>query len=78
VVSTCRIWCLAFKLSVWCGAEGCVSGLRVAAIKIHVLHLVGIIFLHIIDDARSKPHQKSVRIFAFTLLGITQSVILNF
>jgi hypothetical protein len=23
---------LVFKLSVWCGAEGCVSGLRAAAI----------------------------------------------
>jgi uncharacterized protein YqfA (UPF0365 family) len=29
-----------------------------AAIKIHLLHLVGILFPHIIDDARSKPHQK--------------------
>ena len=28
VVAACRIWCLVFKLSVWCGAEGCVSGLR--------------------------------------------------
>jgi hypothetical protein len=35
-----------------------VSGLR-AAIKIHLLHLVGILFPHIIDDARSKPHKKS-------------------
>ena len=26
-----RIWCLVFKLSVWCGAEGCVSGLRAVA-----------------------------------------------
>jgi hypothetical protein len=26
-------------------------------IKIHLLHLVGILFPHIIDDARSKPHQ---------------------
>ena len=26
---------LVFKLSVWCGAEGCVSGLRAAAIKYH-------------------------------------------
>jgi hypothetical protein len=47
-----------------------VSGLRVAAatrkhveqairsaIKIHVLHLVGILFPHIIEDARSKPQQ---------------------
>ena len=25
--------------------------------KIHLLHLVGILFPHIIDDARSKPHQ---------------------
>ena len=24
VVAACRIWCLVFKLSVWCGAEGCV------------------------------------------------------
>jgi hypothetical protein len=31
VVAACRIWCLVFKLSVWCGAEGCVSGLRAAA-----------------------------------------------
>ena len=22
VVAACRIWCLVFKLSVWCGAEG--------------------------------------------------------
>ena len=27
VVAACRILCLVFKLSVWCGAEGCVSGL---------------------------------------------------
>jgi hypothetical protein len=32
VVSVCRIWCLVFKLSVWCGAKGCVSGLRVTAL----------------------------------------------
>ena len=31
VVAACRIWCLVFKLSEWCGAEGCVSGLRAAA-----------------------------------------------
>ena len=31
VVAACRVWCLVFKLSVWCGAEGCVSGLRAAA-----------------------------------------------
>ena len=28
VVAACRIWCFVFKLSVWCGAEGCVSSLR--------------------------------------------------
>jgi hypothetical protein len=30
VVAACRIWCLVFKLSVLCGAEGCVSSLRAA------------------------------------------------
>jgi hypothetical protein len=29
----------------------------ISAIKIHLLHLVGNLFPHIIDDARSKPHQ---------------------
>ena len=24
----CQLGALVFKLSVWCGAEGCVSGLR--------------------------------------------------
>ena len=54
VVAACRIWCLVFKLSVWCGAEGYVSGLRAAARKPdtqpcnknHLLHLVGILFPH--------------------------------
>ena len=31
VVVACRIWCLVFQLSVWCGAEGCVSSLRAVA-----------------------------------------------
>ena len=31
VVAACGIWCFGFKLSVWCGAEGYVSGLRAAA-----------------------------------------------
>jgi hypothetical protein len=30
VVALCRIWSLVFKLSVQCGVEGCVSGLRAA------------------------------------------------
>ena len=33
VVAAYRIWCLVFKLSVWCGAEGYVSGLRATARK---------------------------------------------
>ena len=37
VVAACRIWCLVFKLSVWCGAEGCVSGLRAAASSWHFI-----------------------------------------
>ena len=36
VVAACRIWCLVFKLLVWCGAEGCVSGLRAAVPGRHV------------------------------------------
>ena len=28
VVAACRIWCSVFKLSVWCGAEIYMSGLR--------------------------------------------------
>jgi hypothetical protein len=31
LVVACGLWCLVFKLSVWCGAEDCVSGLRSAA-----------------------------------------------
>jgi len=33
MVAACGICCLVFKLSVWCGAEGYVSGLRAAAPK---------------------------------------------
>jgi hypothetical protein len=33
VVAACGLWCLIFKLSVWCGAEGCVSCLRAAALS---------------------------------------------
>ena len=32
-VAACGIWCLVFKLSVWCGAKGYVSGLRTVARK---------------------------------------------
>jgi hypothetical protein len=54
-------------LSVWCGAENCVSGLRAAALlaikaaaicnKKHLLHLGGILFPHINNDACSKSLQ---------------------
>ena len=45
---------VVFKLLVWCGAEGYVSGLQDAG---SLLHLVGILFPHINGDARSKSHQ---------------------
>ena len=48
---------LVFKLSVWCGDEGYVSGLRAAAAAARKPDIVGISFPHINDDARSKPHQ---------------------
>ena len=28
MVAACGIWCFVFKLSVWCGAESYVSGLK--------------------------------------------------
>jgi hypothetical protein len=37
-----------------------------SAIKIHLLHLVGILFPHIIDDAQSKPHQIKIYILLDT------------
>ena len=56
---------LVFKLSVWCGAEGYVSGLQAAANKIcnkyRLLHLVGILFPHINDDARSESLQINMK-----------------
>jgi hypothetical protein len=35
LVAACGLWCLVFKLSVWCGTGGCVSGLRAAARKLY-------------------------------------------
>ena len=37
VVAPCGIWCLVFKLSVWCAAEGCVSGLRAVALLMGIM-----------------------------------------
>jgi hypothetical protein len=31
LVAVCGLWCLVFKLSVWCGDEDCVSGFRAAS-----------------------------------------------
>jgi hypothetical protein len=31
LVAACGLWCLVFKLSVWCGVEGCGSSLRALA-----------------------------------------------
>ena len=45
VVAACRIWCLVFKLSVWCGAEGYVSGLRAAATGTPSVFLIFYVFL---------------------------------
>ena len=38
VVAACSVRRLVFKLSVWCGAEGCVSGLRAAALQSKAPH----------------------------------------
>jgi hypothetical protein len=35
LVAACGLWCLVFKSSVWCGAEGYMSGLRAAAVLRH-------------------------------------------
>jgi hypothetical protein len=40
VVAAFRIWCLVFKLSIWCGAEGCVSGLRAASFVASSWHFI--------------------------------------
>jgi hypothetical protein len=45
--------------------ETCQQAIR-SAIKIHLLHLVGILFPHIIDDARSKSHQICIHDFSLT------------
>jgi hypothetical protein len=48
LVSACGLWCLVFKLSVRCGAEGYVSGLRTAALSSspqtgHITLMMGIV-----------------------------------
>jgi hypothetical protein len=73
-----------FKLSVWCVAEGYVYGLRAAARKPytcwasnkicnknHLLRLVGILFPHINDAARTKSHQIYIVTFNFHIFVAT-------
>ena len=56
VFAACGVSCCGFfKQLVWCGAEGYASGLQDAGLPL--LHLFGILFSHINDDARSKSHQ---------------------
>ena len=45
---------LVYRSLVWCGAVGYVSGLRDTA---RLLHLVGLLFPRINDDARLNSHQ---------------------
>jgi hypothetical protein len=59
-----KIWqtattCIILSSS-WWWAKWCTKHVEQAirsAIKAHLLHLVGVLFPHIIDNARSKPHQ---------------------
>ena len=47
VVAACHISCLVFKLSVWCGAEGCVSCLRAAAGSNHLYNILELLMMGI-------------------------------
>jgi hypothetical protein len=59
VVAAFRIWCLVFKLLVWCGAEGCVSGLwAAAASKPDTQTSIDILFKHIIEKKKKKKKKK--------------------
>ena len=57
VVAACHIWCLVFKLSAWFGAEGCVSGLRAAALAFHFL---------ILSTMHGQNHIKLVDVITFS------------
>ena len=69
MVAACRIWCFGFQVvgMVWSWGlcvrfagmmvpETCWASNKICN-KNHLLHLVGILFPHINDDARLKPHQ---------------------
>jgi len=60
VVAACGIFCCGFSSS-WSGVE------------LRVMHLVGILFPHINDDARSKSHQTNTFIRQCKTTQQTQS-----
>jgi hypothetical protein len=55
VATNCIILSSSWWWALWC-PKNVEQAIR-SAIKIHLLHLVGILFLHINDDARSKSHE---------------------
>ena len=52
-------WLLPVVFGAW--FSSCRYGVE---LRVHLLHLVGILFPHIIDDARSKPHQMHSILFS--------------
>jgi hypothetical protein len=72
---------LVFKLSVWCGVEGYVPETCWASNKIcnknHLLHLVGILFPQINDDARSKSYQIHLTLLRFVRSKYTGTCRMN-
>jgi hypothetical protein len=76
LVAACGLWCLVFKTTggneLYNTLELLMMGIKVPETclasnkicnKIHLLHLVGILFPHINDDARSK----SIHIYRYNL-----------
>ena len=73
--TTCITLSSSWWWALWCPKH--VEQAIRSAIKIHQLHLVGILFPHIIDDARSKPHLKFT-LNAFILYDICEITKLIF
>jgi hypothetical protein len=72
--------CIIFSSS-WGWADWCPKHVEQAirsAIKIHLLHLVGILFPHIIDDARSKRHQVLIFITVYMVVFLFNTLIYVF
>ena len=55
MVAVCGIWCLVFKSSIWCGAEGNVSGLQ--AVKQQPANRTHNTHLHTIPTTWKPKHQ---------------------